>query len=79
VIAAQMKVCGQSTSGVLYKRMREFIFGIPNILERIRLCRQIGADARPARPLKSRSRPPGAPRGYIAIKTLDIRKLRLAL
>jgi hypothetical protein len=41
VIAAQMKVCGQSTSGVLYKRMREFIFGIPDNLERIRLLTQL--------------------------------------
>ena len=41
VIAAQMKVFGQSTSGALYKRMRELIFGIPDNLERIRLLTQL--------------------------------------
>jgi hypothetical protein len=32
VIAAQMKVFGQSTSGALYKRMRELILAFPTIL-----------------------------------------------
>jgi hypothetical protein len=32
VIAAQMKVFGQSTSGTLYKRMRELILAFPTIL-----------------------------------------------
>ncbi|MDE0815308.1 MAG: hypothetical protein OSB46_15150 [Alphaproteobacteria bacterium] len=41
MIAARMKVGGQSTSDALYKRMRELIYGFSDNLERIRLLTQL--------------------------------------